>query len=53
MNTQSKRLVQGVVTGPGRVTVAAVPARVVESTPPASAPASPSSEPPQGEQKVE
>src|SRR5205085_188257 len=53
MNTQSKRLVQGVVTGPGRVTVAAVPARVVESTPPASAPAAPSSEPPQGEQKVE
>lgn len=54
MNVQSKRLVQGVVTGPGRVTVAAVPARVVESTPPASAaPASPSSEPPTDEQKVE
>jgi flagellar basal body P-ring formation protein FlgA len=53
MNVQSKRLVQGVVTGPGRVTVAAMPARVVESAPPASAPAAPSSEPPPSEQKVE
>jgi len=53
MNVQSKRLVQSVVTGPGRVTVAAMPARVVESAPPASAPAAPSSEPPPSEQKVE
>jgi flagellar basal body P-ring formation protein FlgA len=52
-NPQSKRVVQGVITGPGRVTVAAVPARVVDSAP-ASAPSTPpSSEPPQSEHQVE
>jgi flagellar basal body P-ring formation protein FlgA len=50
MNTQSKRVLQGVVIGPGRVTVAAMPARVVESAPSASAPAA---EPPQPENKAE
>ena len=53
MNVQSKRLVQGVVTGAGRVTVAAVPARVVDSAPAAASPAPPADEPPQPEHKVE
>jgi flagella basal body P-ring formation protein FlgA len=53
MNTQSKRMLQGVVVGAGRVTVAAVPSRVVESAPAAIAPASPSAESPQPERKVE
>ncbi len=33
LNAESKRVVQGVVTGPGRVTVAAVPTRLVENAP--------------------
>ena len=53
MNTQSKRVVQAVVIAPGRVAVAAVPARVVESAPASASPASPSAEPPQPEHKVE
>jgi flagellar basal body P-ring formation protein FlgA len=56
MNIQSKRVVQGVVVGPGRVTVAAVQARVVESAPATSqsvAPSAPSAEPAEGEHKVE
>jgi flagellar basal body P-ring formation protein FlgA len=53
MNTQSKHLLQAVVIAPGRVAVAAVPARVVESAPASAPPASPSSEPPQPEHKVE
>jgi flagellar basal body P-ring formation protein FlgA len=53
MNTQSKRVVQAVVVAPGRVAVAAMPARVVESAPASEPPASPSSEPPQPEHKVE
>jgi len=53
MNMQSKRLVQGVVTGPGRVTVAAVPARVVDSAPAAASPAPPADEQQQPEHKVE
>jgi len=50
MNMQSKRLVQGVVSGPGRVTAAAVPARVVDSAP-AAAPAADEQQHP--EHKVE
>jgi hypothetical protein len=53
MNTQSKRVVQAVVIAPGRVAVAAVPARVVESAPASAPPASPSPEPPQPEHKVD
>jgi hypothetical protein len=53
MNTQSKRMLQGVVVGAGRVTVAALPSRVVESAPAAVAPASPSAESLQPERKVE
>jgi flagella basal body P-ring formation protein FlgA len=53
MNTQSKHLLQAVVIAPGRVAVAAVPARVVESAPASAPPASPSSEPPQPGHKVE
>ena len=53
MNTQSKRMLQGVVIGAGRVAVAAVPSRLVESAPAAVAPAAPSAEPPQPEHKVE
>ncbi len=59
MNAQSKRMVQGVVTGPGRVTVAAVPPHVIESAAAApqsvspSEPAAPSLEPAEGEHKVE
>ena len=33
INSQSKRVVQGVVTGPGRVTVTPSPARLVDSHP--------------------
>jgi flagellar basal body P-ring formation protein FlgA len=51
MNTQSKRVVQAVVVAPGRVAVAAAPARVVESAPASEPP--PSSEPPLPEHKVE
>ena len=49
-------LVQGVVTGPGRVTVAATPARVVDGTavaPRSASPSAPSAEPAEGEPKVE
>jgi flagellar basal body P-ring formation protein FlgA len=53
MNIQSKRLVQGVVTGPGRVTMAAVPPRVIESAPAAPESASPPSETKEDEHKVE
>jgi flagellar basal body P-ring formation protein FlgA len=42
LNVQSKRMVQGVVSGPGRVTVAVAATRFVENTPePAPAPAAP------------
>jgi hypothetical protein len=51
-NVQSKRIVQGVVTGPGRVTVTAAPARFVE-TEPAPTTASPPSDQPQREHSVE
>jgi flagellar basal body P-ring formation protein FlgA len=50
-NVQSKRLVQGVVSGPGRVTIDATPARVGGAEPPASEP-SPSDQP-QREHSVE
>jgi flagellar basal body P-ring formation protein FlgA len=51
-NTQSKRLVQGVVSGPGQVTIDATPAHVVGAEPaPASEP-SPSDQP-QREHSVE
>jgi flagella basal body P-ring formation protein FlgA len=41
LNAESKRIVQAVVSGPGRVTVNAVTTRVVENTPPSvMAPAS-------------
>ena len=53
MNTQSKRMLQGVVIGAGRVAVAAVASGVVESAPAAAAPAAPSAEPPQPDHKVE
>ena len=53
MNMQSKRLVQGVVSGPGHVTMAAVPARVVDSTPAAAPPAPAADEQQQPEHKVE
>jgi flagella basal body P-ring formation protein FlgA len=53
INTQSKRVMQAVVTGAGRVTVAGMPARVVDNGPVAAAPASPSSEMAEGEQKAE
>jgi flagellar basal body P-ring formation protein FlgA len=51
-NVQSKRMVQGVITGPGRVTVTASPSRFVE-TEPAPAAGSPSSDQPQREHSVE
>lgn len=51
-NVQSKRIVQGVVTGPGRITVAAAPARFVE-TEPGPATESPPSDQPQREHSVE
>ena len=45
LNVQSKRMVQGVVSGPGRVTVSAVGRRLVENAPePASGPAAQSSD---------
>jgi flagellar basal body P-ring formation protein FlgA len=51
LNVQSKRVVQGVVSGPGRVTVVGAITRVTENTPqPASTPVSPalsSDNPPQ------
>jgi flagella basal body P-ring formation protein FlgA len=53
INTQSKRVMQAVVTGAGRVTVAGMPARVVDNGPVAAAPASPYSEMAEGEQKAE
>jgi flagellar basal body P-ring formation protein FlgA len=53
INIQSKRVMQGVVTGAGRVAVAGMPARVVDGTPVAAAPVSPASAPAQAEQKVE
>jgi flagellar basal body P-ring formation protein FlgA len=53
-NVQTKRMVQGVVTAPGRVTVTAAPARVVDADPaPAANPASPPSDQPQREHSVE
>ncbi len=54
-NSQSKRIVQGVVSGPGRVTVSATPIRFVQNAPePAQAPVSPvPSETRQQERSVE
>jgi len=52
LNAQSKRVVQGVVSGPGRVTVAAGTIRFVQSEPAAGASAPPS-EQPQREHSVE
>jgi flagellar basal body P-ring formation protein FlgA len=49
-NVQSKRMVQGVITGPGRVTVTASPSRFVETAPAAGA--APSDQP-QREHSVE
>ncbi|MGC1348704.1 MAG: flagellar basal body P-ring formation chaperone FlgA [Xanthobacteraceae bacterium] len=51
-NVQSKRLVQGVVSGPGRVTIIATPARVVGAEPPPAPEPSPSDQP-QREHSVE
>jgi flagella basal body P-ring formation protein FlgA len=51
-NVQSKRLVQGVVSGPGRVTITATPARVVGAEPPPAPEPSPSDQP-QREHSVE
>ena len=51
-NVQSKQLVQGVVTGPGRVTITATPARLVETEPPPASESSPSDQP-QREHSVE
>ncbi len=51
-NVQSKRLVQGVVSGPGRVTVTATPARFVGAEPPPASESSPSDQP-QREHSVE
>jgi len=56
LNVQSKRVVQGVVAGPGRVTVTAAPTRFVDNAPqsaPASPPPAPPSEGPQHEHSVE
>ncbi len=50
-NVQSKRVVQGVVAGPGRVTVTAKPMRVIDAAP-ASAPKVQPSEAPQPERRV-
>jgi flagellar basal body P-ring formation protein FlgA len=53
-NIQSKRVVQGAVSGPGRVTVIAAPARFVETEPaPTPAPVSPPPDQPQREHSVE
>jgi flagellar basal body P-ring formation protein FlgA len=51
-NVQSKRLVQGVVSGPGQVTITATPAHVVGTEPPQAPEASPSDQP-QRERSVE
>jgi flagella basal body P-ring formation protein FlgA len=51
-NVQSKRIVQGVVSGPGRVTINATPARVVGAEPPPASEPSPSDQP-QREYSVE
>jgi flagellar basal body P-ring formation protein FlgA len=51
-NVQSKRIVQGVVSGPGRVTIDATPAHVVGAEPPPAAEPSPSDQP-QPEHSVE
>jgi flagellar basal body P-ring formation protein FlgA len=53
MNIQSKRLVQGIVSGPGRVTMAVVPPRVIESARAAAESASPVSETAEDVHKVE
>jgi flagellar basal body P-ring formation protein FlgA len=53
MNIQSKRLLQGVVTGPGRVTMAAVPPRVIENASAAPETGAPASETAEDEHKVE
>ena len=54
LNMQSKRVVQGVVTGPGRVTVAAAATRLVANTAePAPAAPAPASENPRHESGVE
>jgi flagellar basal body P-ring formation protein FlgA len=52
LNVQSKRVVQGVVSGPGRVTVAAAATRFVETEPAPDSPA-PLPENPQHEHSVE
>jgi flagella basal body P-ring formation protein FlgA len=51
-NVQTKRIVQGVVSGPGRVTIDAMPARVVGAEPPPASEPSPSGQP-QREHSVE
>ena len=54
LNEQSKRVVQGVVSGPGRVTVRAVTTRFVENAPdPAPASPPPPPETPQQGHSVE
>ncbi len=53
MNLQSKRLVQAAVTGPGRVAITPLPARVVDSAPASAPPAAPVSEQPQPEHRIE
>jgi len=52
-NIQSKRLVQGVVSGPGQVTITATPAHVVGGAEPAPAAPPPPSDQPQPEHSVE
>ncbi len=54
LNVQSKRIVQGVVSGPGRVTVSAIPRRLVENTrePAPDAPAPPSDIAPHPERTI-
>jgi flagellar basal body P-ring formation protein FlgA len=51
-NVQSKHIMQGVITGPGRVTVMAMPARFVGAEPPPASESSPSDQP-QREHSVE
>jgi len=53
LNPQSKRVVQGVVSGPGRVTAIAPTMRIVDNAPPAPLPAAPPTEGPQHEHSVE